>query len=211
MPTSLDHRTRQAAGSSLATPAATSAGERWRKYAAAAVVLTLGAALVELAMGRLLICQCGYVRLWHGVVYSSENSQHLSDWYTFTHVLHGVGFYFLLWFAARRFDIGLRFVLAVALEAAWEVAENTPFIIDRYRAATISLDYYGDSVVNSVADIGAMAIGFGFAAVLNVWGSVLLFLAVEAGLALMIRDSLLLNILMLIHPVDAVKRWQMGG
>ena len=122
--------------------------------------MTAAAALVEFWMGRTWMCRCGYVKLWHGVVYSSENSQHLTDWYTFSHVLHGIGFYFLLWLAARRIDWRARLVMAVALEATWEVAENTPMIIDRYRAATIALDYYGDSIVNSVADIVAMALGF---------------------------------------------------
>ena len=114
MPTSFEHRTLDPVESGLSSFAARNAGERWRKYAAAAVVVTAAAALVEWFMGRLLLCQCGYVKLWHGVVYSSENSPHLSDWYTFTHVLHGLGFYFLLWLAAGRFDVGLRFVLAPA-------------------------------------------------------------------------------------------------
>jgi len=159
----------------------------------------------------MLLCRCGYLKFWHGIVYSSENSQHLTDWYTFSHVLHGLGFYFLLWLALRRADVGLRFALAIALEAAWEVAENTSFIIDRYRAATISLDYYGDSIVNSIADIAAMAFGFWVARKVSVWASIVIFALVEVGLALTIRDSLLLNILMLIHPVEAVKRWQLGG
>ena len=104
------------------------------KYAVATASIIAAAAVIELAMGRLAICQCGYVKFWHGIVYSSENSQHISDWYTFSHVLHGIGFYFLLWRAARRLNPGTRFVLAVLFEAAWEVAENTPFIINRYRA-----------------------------------------------------------------------------
>jgi hypothetical protein len=185
--------------------------DRRAKYALEAIALTVIAAVIELAMGRVAVCRCGYVKLWHGVVYSSENSQHLTDWYTPSHVLHGLGFYFLLWLAVRRPDVGLRFVLAVALEAAWEVAENTPLIIDRYRAATIALDYYGDSVVNSVADIVAMALGFWIARKAPVLASVMLFVAVEIGLALMIRDNLTLNILMLIHPIEAVKNWQLGS
>jgi hypothetical protein len=190
---------------------ASSPADRRTKYALVAIGLIAAAAVIELAMGRLVMCRCGYIKLWHGVVYSSENSQHLTDWYTPSHVLHGIGFYFLLWLALRRLDVGLRFVLAVALEAAWEVAENTPLIIDRYRAATIALDYYGDSIVNSVADIAAMMLGFWIARKAPVWVSLCVFIAVEAALALMIRDNLTLNILMLIHPVEAVKRWQLGS
>src|SRR4051794_20430284 len=129
---------------------------RWRAYVVAAVAIVGVAGSIELAMGRMLICKGGYIKLWHGVVNSAENSQHLTDWYTFSHVIHGIGFYSLLWLIARRVPFGVRLVAAVLLEASWEVFENTPFVIDRYRAATISLDYYGDSVVNSVSDMLAM-------------------------------------------------------
>ena len=184
---------------------------RGRRYAVAAVAITAVAAIVELAMGRLLLCRCGYVKFWHGVVYSSENSQHLTDWYTFTHVLHGLGFYFLLWLVFRRLGGGVRFLMAVALESAWEIVENSPFIIDRYRTATISLDYYGDSVVNSVADIVCFVAGYAAAAAMPGWISVATFAAAELLLLATIRDGLLLNMLMLVHPVEAVKTWQLGG
>jgi hypothetical protein len=182
-----------------------------RKYALPTLIIIAAAALVEFAMGRVPWCRCGYIKFWHGIVYSSENSQHLTDWYTFSHVLHGIGFYFLLWLVARRLDPGWRFVLAVLLEATWEVAENSPIIINRYRAATIALDYFGDSIINSIADIFAMMLGFWIARKAPVWVSVAVFIGVEVALAAVIRDNLTLNIIMLIHPLEAVKRWQLGG
>jgi hypothetical protein len=177
-------------------------------YAAAAAALVAAAAATLWLMGHVPICTCGYVKLWHGIPVSSENSQHLSDWYTFSHVIHGFAFYGLLWLAARNAPVGLRLVAAVLLEASWEIFENTDFVINRYREVTISLDYYGDSVLNSVSDILAMVLGFLLAWRLPAWTIVLLIVALEVFVAYSIRDNLLLNIIMLVYPLDAIREWQ---
>ena len=168
-------------------------------------------ALALLAMGREPICTCGVVKLWHGVTRSSENSQHLTDWYTPSHLLHGLMFYALIGWLLPRLAMGWRFLLATVAEAAWEIAENTDAVIERYRAVTISLDYCVDAVVNSVGDMLAMMLGFWLARVLPVWASIVLFVGTETLLWLVIRVGLLLNMLMLLWPVEAIRQWQAAG
>ncbi|WP_347139883.1 DUF2585 domain-containing protein [Paracoccus sp. SSK6] len=175
------------------------------------VAVIAGAAMVLLAAGRVPICECGYVKLWHGQTVSSENSQHLSDWYTPSHLIHGIIFYAALWLVARRVPLGWRLLAATLVEAAWEIVENSDAVIERYRAVTIALDYYGDSVVNSVADILAMVAGFYLARWLPVWLSIAIVVGFEALTIWLIRDGLALNVLMLLWPMDSVRAWQAGA
>ena len=183
----------------------------WHYLIGAAVIVLLAAA-VELAMGRVLISKSGEVRLWNGAVNSPENSQQIADWYTFSHVIHGMVFYGVFRLVGRRrWPLGVCLVLAVLVEAAWEVFENTPFTIERYRESTIALNYYGDSVLNSVCDMLFCAGGFLLAASVPAWASVALVVAMELGVLLAIRDNLTLNIVMLIHPIETVRKWQSGA
>lgn len=163
------------------------------------------------AMGRTPYYQSGPITLWYGDAWGPQNSQQLTDPYTFTHVTHGVLLYGLLWLVVRGLPVRTRGVLAVAIESGWEVFENTDMVINRYRAATMALGYYGDSVLNSMGDIVACIVGFALASRLPTWVTVLIVVITEVTLTLWIRDSLLLNVVMLIHPIEAVKVWQMGG
>ncbi len=209
-------------------------------------IIAIGAVL--LIMGRAPLCTCGTIKLWHGVVQSAENSQHIADWYSFSHVIHGLIFYFLAHVLFRlpadsgsgplprpappdsilqggpgggvgrnraRSQLGWRrsmhrlaLPIAVAFEGFWELLENSPLIIERYRAVTVSLGYNGDSVINSLADIGFMVLGFLIASRLPAWASAGLALTFELFTLAMIRDNLTLNVLMLVWPVDAIKVWQ---
>jgi hypothetical protein len=185
---------------------------RGRVWIAIGVVALLAAGAVALyAMGHLLICKCGYVKLWHGVTFSSENSQHLTDWYTPSHVIHGLLFYAGLWLVARRLSLGVRALIALAVEVGWEIVENTPWIIGRYREVTVSLDYFGDSVINSTFDSLAMLLGFFLAWRLPVWASVATIVALELVVGYFVRDNLTLNVIMLLWPLDAIRLWQAGG
>ena len=187
-----------------------------RRAVIASVVLALLAGAILLAMGRNPICECGTVKLWHGVVQSAENSQHLSDWYAPSHFTHGLIMYFFAWLLWKKWKLfggrPIRWALpiAVAVEAAWEIMENTPMVIDRYRAVTVSFGYSGDSVVNSLGDIGWMIVGFLAASRIPAWTSVALAVFLELLTLWTIRDNLTLNVVMLFWPVEAIRQWQGG-
>jgi hypothetical protein len=180
-----------------------------RQHAVVAAVIVAFAALALLAMGRPPICTCGTIKIWGGAL-GSDNSQHLADWYTLSHVIHGFIFYGLGWLLLKRQPLGERFVAAVAIESAWEIVENSRFIIDRYREATIALGYAGDSVLNSVSDIAWMMVGFLIANRLSMRTTILIAIALELIALWAVRDNLTLNVLMLLWPIDAIRHWQGG-
>ena len=181
---------------------------RPRPILALAVVLGL-AVIILLAMGRPPICTCGEIELWGEV--GPKQSQMLADWYSPSHIVHGFLFYALLRWAAPSWPVERRFAAALLVEAAWEIFENTPMVIDRYREATITLGYTGDSILNSASDIFMMALGFLAARKLPLWTSIALVAALELIPLLAIRDNLTLNIWMLLSPSDAIRAWQAGA
>lgn len=182
-----------------------------RLAAASIAMLFLVAAVALWTQGRVWWCQAGDMMPWSWDIWTPHNSQHVIDPYAFTHVLHGVLEFWLIGLVFRKMPLAWRLALAVAIEGTWEVAENSAFIIERYRTVTLSLDYFGDSIINSLADMVCCASGFAIAYKLRFWKSLALFLATEAILIAWIRDSLVINIIMLIYPIEALKVWQMTG
>ena len=182
--------------------------ERSKSWGAAILAVVITAAAAELAMGRSALCPCGHVALWHGVVQSDENSQQLTDWYSFSHVIHGFLFYGAAWLLLRRAPLAARLFAGVVVESTWEVLENSPIIIDRYRAVTMAWGYAGDSVLNSMADIACMMVGFFLARKLPIWATIAIAVAFELFTLWAIRDNLTLNVLMLIAPSAAIRAWQ---
>ena len=183
----------------------------WHYLVLSAAVI-VATAITLLVMGRVPISEKGYVLMWAGNVQSADNSQHISDWYTPSHIIHGIVFFAFFRLVSRgKWSIGACLLAAVALEAAWEIVENTPWTIERYRTATVSLNYYGDSVLNSVCDIFACVVGFFIAARLAVWVSVSLIVLLELVVLLVIRDNLTLNVLMFLYPFESILKWQQGS
>jgi hypothetical protein len=185
--------------------------KRPARTAIAAIAIVAAAAAILVAMGRNPICTCGRIDLWVGTRDSPATSQMLADWYSLSHIAHGLLFYAALWLLARRWSVEWRFLAALLVESAWEVIENTPMVIDRYRATTAALGYTGDSVLNSLSDIAMMALGFLAARKLPLWGAVALLLGLELVPLIVIRDNLTLNIWTLLAPNAAVQAWQAAG
>ena len=182
-----------------------------RRYWLIALAMAVAAAAILLWMGRPLICTCGEVKLWVGEVHGPDNSQHIADWYTPSHIIHGFLFYWLGWLFLRRNPPGDRLIGAILIEGAWEILENSQWVIDRYREATMALGYNGDSVINSLFDMIWMIVGFGIARRLPVWATVAIALAFEILTLIVIRDNLTLNVLMLVAPVETISNWQAAG
>jgi hypothetical protein len=184
---------------------------RYRKPALAVLGVVAATAVIELWMGRSPLGPDGRFGWWEPSVWSDENSQRVADAYTFSHIAHGLIFYWFLWLVARKLSVRARLVWAAVIEAGWEILENSPIIIDRYRAVTISIGYVGDSVLNSSMDVVFACSGFLFAWKFPAWASVALILVMEIGCFLWVRDNLTLNVIMLVYPLESIKAWQSAG
>jgi hypothetical protein len=182
----------------------------WRLAAIGVVALLAVQAAVLYAFGQPLICACGYIKFWEGVVQSAGNSQHITDWYTFSHIIHGLLFFYIVRKLLPRLSIGSQFLIALAAEIGWEILENTPWIIDRYREQALAQGYTGDSILNSVSDTLAMIAGYIAARKLPIWAVVLVIAVLEIIVALWIRDNLTLNVINLIYPFEFIQQWQAG-
>jgi Protein of unknown function (DUF2585) len=180
------------------------------KTVLACLVIAIAAVVVLNFQGRVWWCQAGDYTPWSWDIWTPHNSQHILDPYTFTHILHGVLEYWLIGLVFWKVPLKWRFVIGILIESSWEVAENTSYIINRYREETVSLDYFGDSIINSLADIASCALGFLIARKIRFWKSLGFFLLTELILILTIRDSLIINLIMLLYPVEAIKLWQIG-
>lgn len=189
-------------------PALDEAPTAYARSIMAVVAIMAAQALILWAMNHPWICTCGRIDFWHGNHAGPETSQHLTDWYTPSHIIHGFVFYLLLWLLAPKLSFGTRLVIAVGLEAGWEVVENTPWLMARYREGALAAGYFGDSIVNSLSDTVAMMTGFVLARLLPPWNVVVLALALEFVALASIRDNLTLNIIQLVHPTEAISRWQ---
>jgi Protein of unknown function (DUF2585) len=182
-----------------------------RKYWLITVVIFIAVAAILFAMERPPICTCGFVKLWEGEVNGPGNSQHIADWYTPSHMIHGMLFCGLGWWLMRGRPVGAWLIMATILELAWEILENTPMVINRYREETMALGYSGDSILNSIADGGWMIAGFLIAARLPWKATAAIIVVFELFTLYMIRDNLTLNVLMLVYPLEAIKLWQAAG
>ncbi len=176
-----------------------------------ASVIIVSQGVILYLMGQPAICECGTIKVWEGVVLGPGNSQHLSDWYTPSHVIHGILFYLLLWKLFPRISVPIRLLIAICLEVSWEIFENTPFIIDRYREQALAQGYVGDSIINSISDTLAMIGGFLIAWRAPLWASIILVLLLELLVGYWIRDNLTLNVIQLLWPLDAISQWQSGN
>jgi hypothetical protein len=173
-----------------------------------AVLIIIITAFIERMNGRIYICKCGYVKLWEGVVNGAGNSQHVADWYSLSHIIHGFLFYGLTHLVMRHASMMLRLGIATLIECGWEILENSSVTINRYRESTISLDYFGDSILNSMCDVGFMILGFVFAIKINYRITIALAVVMEILAVVVIRDNLTLNVIMLLHPYEIIKQWQ---